>query len=87
MDSKLTPRKRKDAACLGKLRTNVEQDRYVLFDQGENPKKYPKVPLEEIRSELLAVSYVLFYRVMPLEIRALLDWEVEESEGSDSEDK
>jgi hypothetical protein len=37
--------KRKDGACLGKLRSNKIRDRYYLYNDGENPKRLPKVQL------------------------------------------
>ena len=49
--------KRKDGACLGKLRSNKIRDRYYLYNDGENPKHLSKVHISSIRNEHLGVAY------------------------------
>jgi tubby and related proteins len=49
--------RRKDVACLGKLRSNKIRDRYYLYNDGENPKKLPKIAMSKIRDEHLGVAY------------------------------
>ena len=49
---------RSSAHALGKLRGLSEsRTDYILYDTGENPSQYTRVPLHEVRNEHLAVTY------------------------------
>ena len=48
---------RKSENCVGKLRSNFVGTEFMLFDDGENPKKSKTIDPEKFRKQLLYVRY------------------------------
>jgi len=50
--------------CLGKLRQNAECDKYVLYNNGENPKKLSSSNCDRVREE----QGIFLYRYEPCNV-------------------